>query len=205
MSQGSLLSDACRAVRPVNWLLLGVPVLLLLLALDRFLPEYESVMSDHEDLTVRLARAQTQADLLPKYQSHLDDNQALHQRLLKRAFQTAAPEQSTEQLSKDLSRIFASVYIQPDAPIQVAAQSASMDVAPLEAVISFNCVPQQLQALELQLLSLPQLVKVSSLDIRVAPDSMRGSQQLQVKLTLRAVHVSVADPQAPTSTPKSSS
>ena len=205
MSQGSLLSDACRAVRPVNWLLLGVPVLLLLLAMDRFLPDYEAVMSDNEDLTVRLERAQIQANLLPTYQSHLDGNQPLHQRLLKRAYQTASAEQSADQLSKDLSRIFAAVYIQPDAPIQVAAQSAKMDVAALEAVIGFNCVPQQLQALELQLLSLPQLVKVTSLDIRVAPDSMRGSQQLQVKWTLRAVHVSAADPQAPTPIPKSPS
>jgi hypothetical protein len=205
MSQGSFLSDACRSVRPVNWLLLGVPVLLLLLAMDKLLPDYEAAMSDNEDITVRLQRAQIQADMLPIYRSRLDDNQELHEQLLKKAFQTASAEQSADQLSKQISSIFASVYIQPDAPIQVTAQSAKMDVAGLEALISFNCVPQQLQALELQLLALSHLVKATYLDIRVAPDNLRGSQQLQVKLKLRAVHVSVAHQQAPTPTPKSTS
>ena len=205
MTQGSLLSDACRAVRPSNWLLLGVPVLLTLLMVDRFLPDYEAAIVESSDLSVSLKRAQIHAEMASKYQSNLDENQVLHQRLLKKAFQAASPEQSASQLTQELARIFAAIYVQTEAPIQVSVQPSKMTTSMLEAIIIFNCVPQQLQALELQLLSLPQLVKVTSLDVRVVPDNVRASQQLQVKLTINAVHVTVAEPQAPNPSQKSTS
>lgn len=205
MKQRSLFMDACQAVRPVIWMLLFVPVLLAMLALDKFLPEYEAVVAEHEENSLRLQRAQVQADALPKYREHIEAGKDSYQNLSAKAYAASEVEQSVSQFSSDLTRILGAVYIQPDSPVQVSVANQVEEAAILQAAISFNCVPQQLQALELQLLAQPHLMKVTSLVAKVGPDAMRGSQQLLVQLNAQAIHLSVPAPQINSKTAKPTS
>lgn len=193
MTKGSLLSDACRAVKPVNWLLLLCPVLIVLLAVDRFWPDYDAVMAENEDLTLQLQRAQAQSQPLQQYIEHLDGKKEIYQRWVGKAYQAKQADQSVAQFTADLHRILGAVYVQPDGPVQVSLEHESSGAAVLTAALQFSCVPQQLHSLELQLLSQPQSIKVMSLVARVVPDPARASQQLLVQLTLKALHASVTE------------
>lgn len=193
MTKGSLLSDACRAVKPVNWLLLLCPVLIVLLAVDRFWPDYDAVMAENEDLTLQLQRTQAQSQPLQQYIEHLDGKKEIYQRWVGKAYQAKQADQSVAQFTADLHRILGAVYVQPDAPVQVSLEHESSGAAVLTAALQFSCVPQQLHSLELQLLSQSQSIKVMSLVARVVPDPARASQQLLVQLTLKALHASVTE------------
>lgn len=186
-------------------MLLFVPVLLALLALDRFLPEYESVLAEHEENSLRLQRAQVQADALPRYREHIDAGKDSYQQLSAKAYTASEVEQSVSQFSSDLTRILGAVYIQPDSAVQVSVAHKLEETAILQAAVSFNCVPQQLQALELQLLAQSHLIKVTSVVAKVGPDAMRGSQQLLVQLNAQAIHLGVPAPQINSKTVKPTS
>ena len=203
MKQRSLFIDACQTVRPVIWLLLCVPVLLALLTLDRFLPDYESVFAEYQENSLRQQRAQVQADALPRYREHMDAGKESYQNLSAKSYLSGDVEQSVSQFSSDVGRILNAVYIQPDSPIQTSVVTRLEETAIIEA--TFNCVPQQLQALELQLLSQSRLIKVTSVDVKVGPDALRGSQQLVVQLILQAVHLSQPAPQNNSKTAKPTS
>lgn len=205
MKQRSLFIDACQTVRPVIWLLLCVPVLLALLTLDRFLPDYESVFAEYQENSLRQQRAQVQADALPRYREHMDAGKESYQNLSAKSYLSGDVEQSVSQFSSDVGRILNAVYIQPDSPIQTSVVTRLEETAIIEATASFNCVPQQLQALELQLLSQSRLIKVTSVDVKVGPDALRGSQQLVVQLILQAVHLSQPAPQNNSKTAKPTS
>ena len=205
MKQRSLFIDACQTVRPVIWLLLCVPVLLALLTLDRFLPDYESVFAEYQENSLRQQRAQVQADALPRYREHMDAGKESYQNLSAKSYLSGDVEQSVSQFSSDVGRILNAVYIQPDSPIQTSVVNRLEETAIIEAAVSFNCVPQQLQALELQLLSQSRLIKVTSVDVKVGPDALRGSQQLVVQLILQAVHLSQPTPQNNSKTAKPTS
>ena len=186
-------------------MLLFVPVLLVLLALDRFLPEYEAVLAEHEENSLRVQRAQVQADALPRYREHIEVGKDSYQNLSTKAYTASGADQSVSQFSSDLTRILGAVYIQPDSAVQVSVAHQLEETAILQAVVSFNCVPQQLQALELQLLAQPHLIKVTSVVAKVGPDTLRGSQQLLVQLNLQAIHHSVPEPQNNSKTAKPTS
>lgn len=205
MKQRSLFIDACQAVRPVIWMLLFVPVLLALLALDRFLPEYQSVLAEHEENSLRLQRAQVQADALPRYREHIEAGKDSYQKLSAKAYTASEVEQSVSRFSSDLTRILGAVYIQPDSAVQVSVALQLEETAVLQAAVSFNCVPQQLQALELQWLAQSHLIKVTSVVVKVGPDAMRGSQQLLVQLNAQAIHLNVPAPQINSKTVKPTS
>jgi hypothetical protein len=205
LKQRSLFIDACQTVRPVIWMLLCVPVLLALLTLDRFLPDYESVFAEYQENSLRQQRAQVQADALPRYREHMDAGKENYQNLSAKSYLSGDVEQSVSQFSSDVGRILNAVYIQPDSPIQTSVLNRLEETAIIEATVSFNCVPQQLQALELQLLSQSRLIKVTYVDVKVGPDALRGSQQLVVQLILQAVHLSQPAPQNNSKTAKPTS
>ena len=205
MKPRSLFIDACRTVRPVIWLLLFVPVLLVILAMDRLLPDYEAVLAENAENFIRLQRAQTQADALPRYREHIETDKDRFQNFSQKAYTTADVEQSVSQFSADVTRILNAVYIQPESAVQVTVVEKREETATLQVDVSFNCVPQQLQALELQLLAQARLIKVTSLVAKVAPDTLRGGQQLLVQLNLQAVHRSVPEPQINSKTAKPTS
>jgi hypothetical protein len=129
--------------------------------LDRFLPDYESVLAEYQENSLRQQRAQVQADALPRYREHMDAGKESYQNLSAKAYISGEVEQSVSQFSSDVSRLLNAVYIQPDSPIQTSVVNRLEEAATIEAAVSFNCVPQQLQALELQLLAQSHLIKVT--------------------------------------------
>lgn len=135
----------------------------------------------------------------------MDAGKESYQNLSAKSYLSGDVEQSVSQFSSDVGRILNAVYIQPDSPIQTSVVTRLEETAIIEATASFNCVPQQLQALELQLLSQSRLIKVTSVDVKVGPDALRGSQQLVVQLILQAVHLSQPAPQNNSKTAKPTS
>ena len=194
MKTGTLFTDSCRAVRTVNWFLLGIPILIVLLAADRLLPNYETVISEYEENSLRLQRAQVQADALPKYLERIAADKETYDLFRVKAYSAGDVNQSIAQFSADLNRMLAAVYIQPTGLVQVQTARTSATGTLMEVRLTFNCVPQQLQSLELQLLALPRLTMVTSLVASVEPDTMRGSQQLVIELTVHALHVNLEEP-----------
>jgi len=189
MQQPRMWRDTSRLVGLSAWLTLLIPVLALVLAYDQLGVEYTTVRDDHSEITTRLEKALNLSQLAPRYKEKLMVLGPLFATVVAKAYQNEEINASQEAMAQELANVLSAIYVQPDQPIQVVSNSMGESVALLTASIEFKAVPQQMNALELQLLARQGKLTVSELHVQVIPDPQRNSQQLQVSMVVKAIHL----------------
>lgn len=195
MNSSNLFQASVRSVSRQTWAVLAALVLGVLLLADGYYPDYVEQLEKRDDLVLRAQRTRALAELLPKFQQKLADQDATYQLAVAQSFVNPDASTSVDQFRGMVRTIFQDTRIM-DASDPVVDQQPEGNTSVLTLVTQFTCIPRQLAELERQLLAAPKRIQATALHAEVVPDPLSGGQQLKVSLTLMAVHLTnVTDPQ----------
>lgn len=189
IQQPRMWSDAVRALPFSTWAIWLVPILTLALAYDQYGAQFTTTRDDLQETTARLDKAVSLAQLAPRYREKLAAASTQLNALLPRTYQAESVGASQSAMVQELTELLNAIYVQADSPPQVRTEPLSEHVEVLTAEVQFNAVPQQLHGLELQLLARQGKFSLTELRAQVIPDPARNSQQLQVSMVVKAIHL----------------